>query len=247
MRAGRYERALDTLQPLVSAGVEDENLELALGMGVLLMRPNDAPAEGSPTRAIVMRAGRAERRHMAKEFAAAKREYVALVTEAPAFPNVHYAYGRFLLATEDLESGIQEFLKEIEAHPEHVRARVQVAAARYRLDSAAGLPFAREVVKLAPAYPFGHYLLGLLYFDTGDIAHAIPALETAARMLPDEAQFQFALGNAYARAGRAKEAARARAAFTRLNKNTSESSDPGGDALRRLDLDSAPRRPPIKN
>jgi tetratricopeptide (TPR) repeat protein len=255
LRAGRYERAIETLQPLVSAGVDDENLELALGMGVLLMRPNDAPPEGSPTRAIVMRAGRAQRRHMAKEFAAAKREYVALVHDAPAFPNVHYAYGRFLLATEDLESGVQEFLKEIEAHPDHVRARVQVAAARYRLDSAAGLPFARDVVKLAPDYPFGHYLLGLLYFDTGDLAHAIPELETAARMLPGEAQFQFALGNAYARAGRAKEAAQARAAFTRLNKN--QSPDAGGDALRRLDLDSASRparpasrpasRPPIKD
>ena len=129
LRAGRYERALETLQPLVSAGVEDENLELALGMGVLLMRPKDAPPEGSPTRAIVMRAGRAERHHMAKEFAAAKREYAALVQEAPTFPNVHYAYGRFLLATEDLESGIQEFLKEIEEHP---RSRSRPRAGRRR-------------------------------------------------------------------------------------------------------------------
>jgi tetratricopeptide (TPR) repeat protein len=254
LRAGRYEQALETLQPLVRAGVEDENLELAIGMGVLLLRPNEAPSKDSSTHAIVKRAGRAERRHMAKEFAAAKREYVALVSEAsasaPTLPNVHYAYGRFLLATEDLESGVQEFLKEIEAHPEHIRARVQVAAARYRLDSAAGLPFARDVVKLAPRYPFGHYLLGLLYFDTGDIAQAIPELETAARMLPDEAQFQFALGNAYARAGRAEEAARARAAFTRLNKNQSsnQSPDADSDALPRLDLDSATRQPikPIK-
>jgi tetratricopeptide (TPR) repeat protein len=249
LRAGRYEGAAETLKPLVSAGVEDENLELAIGMSVLLIRPKDAPSKDSPAGAIVKRAGRAERHHMAKEFAAAKREYAALVQEAAALanvPNVHYAYGRFLLATEDLESGIQEFLKEIEAHPDHVRARVQVAAARYRLDSPAGLPFARDVVKLAPGYPFGHYLLGLLYFDTGDLAHAIPALETAARMLPDEAQFQFALGNAYARAGRAKEAAQARAAFTRLNRNKPSEADGDADALRRLDLDSA-SRPPIKH
>ena len=256
LRAGRYELALETLKPLVSAGVEDENLELALGMGVLLMRPKDAPPEGSPMRAIVKRAGLAERRYMAKEFAAAKREYVALVDEAPAFPNVHYAYGRFLLATEDRESGVQEFLKEIEAHPDHVRARVYVASARFRLDSPAGIPFAREVVKLAPNYPFGHFLLGMLYFDTGDLASAIPAFETAARMLPGEAQFQFALGNAYARAGRTAEAAKARAAFTRLKKN--ESSYGSGDPLRHLDLDSASRpaprpappstkSPPIKN
>jgi tetratricopeptide (TPR) repeat protein len=245
LRAGRYERALETWQPLVRAGVADENLQLALGMGVLLIRPNDAPPEGSPGRAIVTRAGLAEGHHIAREFAAAKREYAALVQEAPAFPNVHYAYGRFLLATEDLDSGIAEFLKEIEAHPEHVRARMQVAAARYRVDSAAGLPFAREVVTLAPDYPFGHYLLGLLYFDTGAIAQAIPELETAARALPDEAQFQFALGNAYARAGRTADAARARAAFTRLQQKDASTSGAEG-TLRRLDLDDVPK-PPIRN
>jgi tetratricopeptide (TPR) repeat protein len=245
LRAGRYERALETLRPLVAAGVEDESLDLALGMGVLLMRPKEAPAESQPMRAIVRRAGRAEHHHVAREFEAAKRDYLALVQEAPAFPNVHYAYGRFLLATEDLDSGIEQFLKEIENHPEHVRARMQVAAARYRVDSAAGLPFAREVVALAPHYPFGHYLLGLLYFDTGDIARAIPELETAARLLPNEAQFQFALGNAYGRAGRAEDAARARAAFTRLQKGDSSKSGADGQ-LQRLDLDDVPK-PPIKN
>jgi predicted Zn-dependent protease len=244
LRAARYERALEALQPLAGAGVEDESLDLAIGLGVLLMRPADAPPEGSPARAVVIRAGRAERQHMAREFAAARRDYDALVRDAPALPNVHYAYGRFLLATADLDSGIRELLKEIEAQPEHVRARMQVAAARYRVDSAAGLPFARQVVTLAPDYPFGHYLLGLLYFDTGDNARAIPELETAARMLPDEAQFQFALGNAYARAGRGKDAARARAAFTRLRKQ--DSPDAGGGALRPLDLDPA-TRPPIRN
>jgi tetratricopeptide (TPR) repeat protein len=244
LRAGRYERALDALKPLAVAGVEDENLDLALGMGVLLMRPGDVPPEGSPSRAIVMAAGRAERHYMAKEFTAAKSAYEALVHDAPALPNVHYAYGRFLLATDDLEGGIQEFLKEIDAHPEHIRARVQVAAARYRLDPASALPFAREVVRLAPDYPFGHYLLGLISLDTGDLAHAIPELETAARMLPDDPQFQFALGNAYGRAGRTEEAARARAAFLRLNKQ--QSSETGDDALRRLDLDATPPRQPIK-
>jgi Flp pilus assembly protein TadD len=245
LRAGRYERALETLRPLVGAGLDDENLELALGMGALLMRPKEAPAEGSPARAIVRRAGQAERHHMARELAAATRDYLALVAAAPAFPNVHYAYGQFLLATGDLEGGIAQFLAEIEVHPEHVRARMQVAAARYRVDSAAGVPFAREVVMLAPDYPFGHYLLGLLYFDTGDVAQALPELQAAARMRPNEAQFQFALGNALARAGRAAEAAQARAAFARLRKP--ESSEPGaGDDIRRLDLDSA-TRPSIRN
>jgi tetratricopeptide (TPR) repeat protein len=248
LRAGRYERALETLQPLVAAGVEEESLDVALGMGVLLMRPKDLPTgdlptgdtpggETAPARRIVQRAGRAERHALAKEFDAAKSAYAALAEEAPTVPNVHYAYGRFLLATEDLERGVAEFRKEIARDPGHVRARMQIAAARYRLDSAAGIPFAREVVTLAPSYPFGHYLLGLLYFDTGDITRALPELETAARMAPREAQFQFALGNAYARAGRQTDAARARAAFLRLRGTNDPTTAP------RLDLDEASRPP----
>ena len=126
------------------------------------------------------RAGRAERHFMAKEFADAKREYAALVRDAPTFPNLHYAYGRFLLATEDLESGIQELLKEIEVQPDHVRARVQVAAARYRLDSPAGLPFAQDVVKLAPDYPFGEVAV----LGVSDDGARVVLIETRLDMLP---------------------------------------------------------------
>jgi predicted Zn-dependent protease len=113
-----------------------------------------------------------------------------------------------------------------------------IAAARYRIDSAAGIPLVRDVVMLRPNYPFGHYLLGLLYLDAGDIAQAIPELETAARMVPAEPQFQFSLGNAYARAGRSADAARARAAFARLRKEDGAAAGEP-DVLKRLDLDDA--------
>ena len=88
-----------------------------------------------------------------------------LAKEFPAFPNIHYAFGRFLLAVEDTDAAIQQFKEEIENNSRHVRARMQIAAMYYRVDSAAGIPFAQEVVKLEPDYPFGHYLLGLLYLD----------------------------------------------------------------------------------
>jgi predicted Zn-dependent protease len=142
--------------------------------------------------------------------------YRDLVQRSPDFPNVHYAYGRFLMEFDDSENAIAQFQQEIKNNPGHVRARVQIAIALYRVDSAAGIPYAQQVVKLQPHYPFGHYLLGLLYLDSGDVGRSIPELETAARIVPREAQFQFALGNAYAKAGRKHEAARARATFRRL-------------------------------
>jgi predicted Zn-dependent protease len=97
------------------------------------------------------------------------------------------------------------------------------------VDSRAGIPFAEEAVKLQPKYPFGHYLLGLLYFDTGGTVRAIPELEAASRLAPQEPQFYFALGNAYAKAGRKQEAARARASSMGLQHNR-EGSESGPTA-----------------
>jgi predicted Zn-dependent protease len=66
-----------------------------------------------------------------------------------------------------------------------------------------------------------------LYLDLGDLQRSIPELESAARMVPREPQFQFALGNAYAKAGRKQDAARARAAFRRFAGDNSGNEPPG--------------------
>ena len=131
LRAGRYERALETLQPLVSAGVDDENLELALGMGVLLMRPNDAPPEeladargsccvrAAPSVITWPRSSRPRR-----------RDYAALV-QRRADVSQRALRLRPLPARRRRISraGSQEFLKEIEAHP---GARARPHAGRRR-------------------------------------------------------------------------------------------------------------------
>ena len=70
---------------------------------------------------------------------------------------------------------------------------------------------------------FIYLLLGLLLLDTGDVPRAIPELETARQGLPREAGVYFALGNAYAKAGRPHEATRARATFSRLNQQSKSS------------------------
>ena len=225
LRKGRYEDAIEALQLLVKQGVHSDDLDAALGMGALLIRPKDAPAEGSEGHQVLLRAGQAEAYGLLKKRDEGKKTYADLVQEFPAFPNIHYAYGRFLLAFDELDDGIAQFQQEIKNDPAHIRARMRIAAADYRINSTAGIPYAQEVVKLQPSYPFGHYLLGLLYLDSGDIHRSIPQLETAVHMVPREAQFQFALGSAYAKAGRKEEAAHARAAFLRLQGHNQSPSD----------------------
>ena len=168
--------------------------------------------------------------------------YADLVQEFPDFRNVHYAFGRFYLDIQEPEQAVTQFVEEIRRNPQHIRARMQIAAIKYRADSAAGIPYAAEVVKLEPSYPFGHYMLGLLYLDSGDTARAIPQLETAARMVPTEAQFLFVLGNAYAKAGRKEDAARVRAAFRKLDAAAKGNNQPTtyGDKSPALDNAAGP-------
>ena len=217
LRKGKFERAQQSLDSLSHEAVDDGEVILALGMSVLGVRPKDLPPEGSTAREIVLRAGKAEWLAASKKFEEARQEYSSLATEHAGEANIHYAYGRFLLEIQEIDRAVVEFQHEIQNDPQHVLARLEIAAVRYRLDSADGVKYAEQAVKLDPQRPFGHYLLGLLYLDTSNFTGAISELETAKRNYPSVPDVYFALGNAYARAGRKAEAARARAVFTRLN------------------------------
>jgi tetratricopeptide (TPR) repeat protein len=217
LRRAAFESALDALNRVTREQPQSAELQMALGMAMLRLRPQDLPAEGSPEREVVRQIGHAQELAATKNFEDAKQAYSTVVRENDRFANIHYAYGRFLLDLHDVEAAVAEFQREIENQPEHVMARLQIAAARYRTDSAAGVPYAEEAVKLNPKLPFGHYVLGLLYVDTGEAAKAVPELEAAERAFPRDPAIYFALGAAYAKLGRKEDAARARAVFTRLN------------------------------
>jgi predicted Zn-dependent protease len=216
-RRGRFNSAGEIFSELSKQGVENDDLTLALGMTALRMLPKDLPADGTPGREVVRRAGQAEALVAAKKFDEAKQEYASLVTDYPEFPSIYYAYGHFLLELSDVDEAVVAFQREIQNSPRNIAARLQIAAARYRLNSEDGLKYAKEAVELAPQEPFGHYLLGLLYLDTGSFSQSIAELVIAKRTYTKVPDLYFALGNAYARAGRKDDAARARAVFKQLN------------------------------
>jgi tetratricopeptide (TPR) repeat protein len=119
---------------------------------------------------------------------------------------------------------------------------LEIAAARYQSDSKDGLKYAEEAVKLSPKVPFAHYILGLLRLDTGDAEGSIPELEIANKAFPKEASVYFSLGKAYARLGRKAEAAKARAAFVRLNKDSASTGPTTYGEHQILKLDSSASR-----
>lgn len=217
LRARRFGDAKETLSQLAKVHIRTKEVNTALGLAALLIAPKDAPPEGTPGATVVERAGEAEAQLTVKDFEQAKRTYTQLVDEYPAYPNLHFAFGRLLLETNETDRAVEQFQLELKRDPESVNSMLEIASVRYQVDSEEGLHYAEEALKLSPRLPFAHYLVGLLRLDTGNAAGAIPELEIAEKAFPNESRVYFSLGSAYARVGRKAEAAKARAEFARLN------------------------------
>ncbi len=226
LRQHKFSSAEDVLTVLARGGVDDPSAQLALGMSVLLVAPGNEAPEGSIGREVLMNAGRAEALAARKKFEEAKKLYASVLEKAPDFPNLHYAYGRFLLEVQETDEALNQFQLDLRDNPARVQSYLEIAAVNYRVNSAAGLESAKKGVVLAPQLPFGHYLLGLLYLDTGAYDESIRELEIAKKSYLDKAEVYFALGNAYAKAGRKESAAQARATFVRLNAQKKRDDEP---------------------
>lgn len=227
-RIAKFEHAQTVLQELCLEGTTGPEVNDALGMTLLRITARTLPATGSPDRKVVAGIGQAGCLVGQKKYEEAKPLLDSLTTEYPQFPNIHYASGLILLDTRDLKAAITQLQEEIHRDPQHVFARLQIAAALYKEDSQSGISYAEEAVKINPSLPLGHYLLGLLLLDTGDYQRAIPELEATRTSYPNEAKLYFALGSAYALAGRKQDAIRARATFERLNQEQQQKPNPAG-------------------
>jgi len=229
-RKGNFQAAQETLEDLCLRGGQGDDLANVLGMTLLRMDSKNPPTPGSVDANIVVRVGRAECLAGKKKYDEARPAFDAVVKENPSYPNIHYAYGLFLMELRDVAAGVEQFKQEIENNPNHVLARLRIAACLYKEDSAAGIPPAEEAVKLDPSLPFGHYLLGLLLLDTDKSDRAIPELEIAQKTYGHDPKLYAALGSAYSRVGRKQDAARARATFESLTKQAENSNALGNDA-----------------
>jgi tetratricopeptide (TPR) repeat protein len=222
-REGRFEAAGEALRKLCATGVQSVPVEQALGLSVLHMeRISSSEAERTGLE-VVRRVGGAECLATRGEFGEARQIYQSLVSNHPDNPNLYDGYGSFLLELHDTKNAEKEFRQAIKADPGQVTARLQIAAIQYRVDSQAGLQYAEEAVKLDPRLPFGHYLLGLLLVDTKQYQEAIPQLEMARAAFSGVPNLYYALGTAYSRSGRKRDAESAWATFARLNRTTEKS------------------------
>ena len=227
---GDFETAYQRFGTLAYEGMTTEDLIIALGLSAL--RIPIPPAQIAPSHRdhdLIRRVGWAELQSAQKNRADAQQEYERILADFPKAPNVQYAFGRFLLnSRRDDEAALKAFQREIENAPDSAVARIQIAYLKLKnKETADGIPYAEEALKLSPRNAIGHYILGRLLFDAGQNNRSIKELEGAQQLAPEAPNIYFALARAYTRANRKADADRARENFTRLNKKAEEFDNKG--------------------
>jgi tetratricopeptide (TPR) repeat protein len=216
-RLGQFELALNTLGEFALEGNDGPQIIEALGIPALRLPllPSEVPAH---QREMVMMAGRASYFMAMRLAPAARTAFEELTLRYPDAPNVHYAFGVFLL-NDDPDRALVEFQRELKLQPGHTTALIQMAGEYVkRGDYEQARPHAERAVELAPTDFIPHRLMGQILLETDEVIGAIEALEQSRRLEPNSPSVRFTLAKAYQRAGRTADAERERAEFTRLDR-----------------------------
>jgi tetratricopeptide (TPR) repeat protein len=216
-RTEQFEQALQALGEFAHEGEDSPRIIEAIGMATLRMAmlPSELPPD---RREMILMAGRASYQMATRNTAAAGKGFEALVLRYPETPNVHYAYGVYLLL-EQPDRALDEFKKELELQPGHPQSLMQLAFEYLnRGDAAEALSWARQAVAAAPKDFAARKALGQALLETGDVPGAIAELEHGVKLAPESPGLHFTLARAYQKAGRLEDANREREEFTRLDR-----------------------------
>jgi len=237
-RMEQYEQALQALGEFAAAGNDSPRVIEAMGIATLRMAmlPNEVPSD---RREMVLMAGRGTYMMATRQPAAAGAAFQAMVDRYPETPNVHYAYGVFLLI-EQPDKAIEQFKRELTFQPNHSASLQQIAYQYLKEKNAeAALPWAKQAVETAPTSFGSHKALGEALLETGDVEGALRELQTAVRLAPDSPSTRLSLAKAFQRAGRSDDAAREREEFARLDRRL-RTTRTGTESVGGIDADQSP-------
>jgi len=241
-RIGRFDQALYILDDFGLEGNDAPGVIEAMGLAVLRMPmlPSDLPGG---RRELVLMAGRARFLQAARQMAGAQSAFELLTSRYPDTPNVHYAYGVYLLP-ERPEKAIELFQRELKVSPQNVFAKLQIAFAHIRRgEYEQALPWAKQAVDEAPTEFAARTALGKVLLETGDLPGAIRELEAGVKLAPESPIMHFTLARAYRQAGRNVEADKAQQEFARLNRQLRERQN-GVESVGGIPLDTPGARNP---
>jgi tetratricopeptide (TPR) repeat protein len=211
----QFEIAYDVLTEFLKSGNDSPKVIEAFGLALLRMPllSSEIPPD---KREEVLVAGRAGFNMAARRPDEARAAFDQLLARYSNAPNVHYAFGVFLL-NQDSDAALKEFRRELEISPQHQPTMVQMAFEYMkRADYDTALPLAEKAVQLAPKMFPARNVLGRLLLELGQVDRAIKELEEGTRLAPTSPEMHYALGRAYRRAGREQDAKRETALFQKL-------------------------------
>lgn len=148
-------------------------------------------------------------------------EYRAILSEHPELPGIHYRLGRLLLSLPESEitpttrdEARAEFEAEVRISPHNAGAEYVLGElARQAREWPVAVGHFAKAAKLNTSFADAFIGWGRSLIADRKFAEAIPPLEQAARLQPDNPAAHYHLAIAYGRAGRKPEADKASAAF----------------------------------
>ena len=236
-----FEIAFEILSEFIRIQNESPKIVEAFGLTLLRMPylANEVPPD---KREQVLLAGRAGVGMAARRLEETQAAFDELLKRYPNAPNVHYAFGVFLM-NQDSNAALTEFSRELEISPSHQPSMVQMAFEYMKRDEfTTALPLAEKAVQLAPKMYPARNVLGRILLELGEVERAIKELEEGARLAPTSPEMHFALARAYTRAGRKQDAARERELFKRLQ-DQQDAARSSGRPAGQADNTQPPQKP----
>ncbi|MGA2595778.1 MAG: tetratricopeptide repeat protein [Bryobacteraceae bacterium] len=228
IRQSFFDRAMAQLQPLIKNKENTAPVMEAAGLCSLGVAedPTKLPEN---KRKIVDMTGSAMWAAVSHRPQDAEQEFHRLLAAYPNEPGVHYAFGLYLMDT-DQHGALVEFRKELSLNPTHWPTLLASAFLETRDGTPeAALQLAERARKVAPT----SYLwlceaeMGRALLAKDEPEKAVPLFEDSVKQQPDNAQTHFYLEQAYRRAGRKSDAQREKAVFVRLKSQQDPGAMPG--------------------
>jgi Tfp pilus assembly protein PilF len=161
----------------------------------------------------------------------AEKEYRQILNENPRMPGIHYKLGRILLSKPDFSPAVAEqakgeFQQELEIDPSNAGAEYVLGAlARQNQQWDEAIQHFSRAAKLDAGFGDAFLDLGTSLVSVKKYSEAIPPLETAVKLEPQNPTAHYSLAVAYRRGGRQTDADREFA----IHRKMTEQNGPGGE------------------
>lgn len=217
IQSSKFDEAISQLHPLAVFGDTSEGVIVASGLCSLAMekRPDQlTPAELE----LVKLAGAAQWAATSNRPADADEGFRKLLEKYPDTPNVHYAYGLYLMES-DQKAALAEFDKATAASPKLWPAWLVSASLETKAGATANA--LRDVAKARQSAPEWFWWLcdaeaGRAHLTQKQPGLAIADFQNALKQRPGYRELHFYLSQAYERSGRTADAQREKREFVRL-------------------------------